>query len=41
MADPEVEAAWHAEFKRIGETFFAAIAAVIVGLILVGLTFLH
>jgi hypothetical protein len=87
MADPEVEAAWHAEFNRIGETqlrdalnsgvgiadepkrqaafrwlgdeaqarrlreekthhyvrwtFFAAIAAVIVGLIGVGLTFLH
>ncbi len=87
MAEPEVEAAWRAEFKRIGETqlrealnsgggfadepkrqaafrwlgdeaqarrlrdektyhyvrwtFFAAIAAVIVGLIGVGLTLLH
>jgi hypothetical protein len=87
MAEPEVEAAWRAEFKRIGEkqlrdvlnsgvgiadepkrqatfrwlgdeaeerqlreekayhyfrwTFFAAIAAVIVGLIGVGLTVLH
>ena len=87
MAEPEVEAAWHAEFKRIGETplrdalnsgggftddlkrqaafrwlgdeaearrlredqthhyvrwtFFAGVAAVIVGLIGVGLTFLH
>jgi hypothetical protein len=87
MADPEVEAAWRSEFKRIGEaqlrdalnsgvgiadepkrqaafrwlgdeaqarllredktyhyvcwTFFAAIAAVIVGLIGVGLTLLH
>ena len=87
MAEPEVEAAWRAEFKRIGErqlrdalnsgvgiadepkrqaafrwlgdeaeeqrlreerayhyfrwTFFAAIAAVIVALIGVGLTFLH
>jgi hypothetical protein len=87
MAEPEVEAAWRAEFKRIGEkqlrdalnsgagiadepkrraafrwlgdegeerrlreerthhyvrwTFFAGIAAVIVGLIGVGLTFLH
>jgi hypothetical protein len=87
MADPEVEVAWRAEFRRIGEkqlrdalnsgvgiaeepkrqaafrwlgdeaeerrlreektyhyvrwTFFAAIAAVIVGLIGVGLTFLH
>ena len=86
MAEPEVEAAWRAEFKRIGEeqlrealnsgvgiadepkrqaafrwlgdepeerrlreekthhyvrwTFFAAMAAVIVGLIGVGLTFL-
>ena len=84
MAEPEVEAAWRAEFKRIGETqvrdaldritdepkrqaafrwlddeaearrlreeqthhfvrwtFFAAVAAVIVGLIGVGLTLLH
>jgi hypothetical protein len=87
MAEPEVEAAWRAEFKRIGAkqlrdalsggvgiadepkrqaafrwlgdeaeeqrlreektyhyvrwTFFAAIAVVIVGLIGVGLTFLH
>ena len=87
MAEPEVEAAWRAEFKRVGEaqlrdaptsgsditdelkrqaasrwlgdkaetqrlreeqthhyvrwTLFAAIAAVIVGLIGVGLTFLH
>lgn len=85
MADPEVEAAWRAEFKRVGETqlldalnsgiadepmrqaafrwlgdeaeerrlreekthhyvrwtFFAATAALIVGLIGVGLTFLH
>ena len=87
MAEPELEAAWRAEFKRIGEAqlrdalnsgsrltdeqkrhaafrwlgdeaeeqrlreeqthhyvrwaFFAAIAAVIVGLIGVGLTFLH
>jgi hypothetical protein len=87
MAEPEVEAAWRAEFKRIGETqlrealnsgggfadepkrqaafrwlgdeaqarrlrdektyhyvrwtFFAAIAAVIVGLVGVGLTLLH
>ena len=82
-AEPEVEAAWRAEFKRIGETqvrdaldsitdepkqaafrwlgdeaearrlreeqthhyvrwtFFAAVAAVIVGLIGVGLTLLH
>jgi hypothetical protein len=84
LAEPEVEAAWRAEFKRIGETqvrdaldsitdepkrqaafrwlgdeaaarrlreeqthhyvrwtFFAAVAAVIVGLIGVGLTLLH
>ena len=84
MAEPEVEAAWRAEFKRIGETqvrdalnsitdetkrqaafrwlgdeaealrrreeqthhyvrwtFFAAIAAVIVGLVGVGLTLLQ
>ena len=87
MAEPDVEAAWRAEFKRIGETrlrdalnsgsgitdepkrqaafrwlgdeaearrlreeqthhyvrwtFVAAVAAVIVGLIGVGLTFLH
>ena len=87
MADPEIEAAWRAEFKRIGETqlrdalnsgvgiadepkrqaafrwlgdeaqarrlreektyhyvrwtFFAAIAAVIVAVIVEGLTFLH
>ena len=87
MAEPEVEAAWRAEFKRVGEqrlldalyngsgftdetkrqaafrwlgdeaearrlredqthhyvrwTFFAAVAAAIVGLIGVGLTFLH
>ncbi len=87
MAEPEVEAAWRAEFKRIGEaqlrdalssgsgftdelkrqaafrwlgdeaeeqrlreehthhyvrwTLIAAVAAVIVGLIGVGLTFLH
>jgi hypothetical protein len=84
MAEPEVEAAWRAEFKRIGETqvrdaldsitdepkrqaafrwlgdeaearrlreeqthhyvrwtFFAAVAAVIVGLIGVGLALLH
>ena len=40
MAEPDVEAAWRAEFKRIGETV-AAVAAVIVGLIGVGLTFLH
>ena len=33
MAEPEVEAAWRAEFKRIGETEF--------GLIGVGLTLLH
>jgi len=79
MADPEVEAAWRAEFKRIRETeafhsgsddpkvafrwsgdeaearrlqeerthhyvrwtFFGAVAVVIVGLIGVGLSFLH
>ena len=84
MAEPEVEAAWRAEFKRIGETqvrdaldsitdepkrqaafrwlgdeaearrlreeqthhyvrwtFFAAVAAVIVGLIGAGLALLH
>jgi hypothetical protein len=87
MAEPEVEAAWRAEFKRIGEkqlrdalnsgvgiadepkrqaafrwlgdeaeaqrlqeehthhylrwTFFGAVAVMIVGLIAVGLSFLH
>jgi hypothetical protein len=78
MADPEVEAAWRAEFKRIREeafhsgsddpktafrwsgdeakaqrlqeehthhylrwTFFGAVAVMIVGLIGVGLSFLH